>query len=122
MFGIGAYLFQISDTGEEIPIEFLSKSLTLGQDLKWSIPEKEAYAIFYAIKKWDHLLRDVRFVLETDHSSSLKFNRELVLIRVFSGGMADEQVQLFLTAILATLVNEIIDFGMWFAYSELSRH
>ena len=49
--------------------------------------------------------------------SSLKFNRELVLIRVFSGGMADEQVQLFLTAILATLVNEIIDFGMWFAYA-----
>ena len=76
MFGIGAYLFQISDTGEEIPIEFLSKSLTLGQDLKWSIPEKEAYAIFYAIKKWDHLLRDVRFVLETDHENLTYLNFE----------------------------------------------
>ena len=31
-FGIGAYLFQINDAGEEIPIEFLSKSLTLGQE------------------------------------------------------------------------------------------
>jgi hypothetical protein len=27
-FGIGAYLFQIDDEGREIPIEFLSKSLT----------------------------------------------------------------------------------------------
>ena len=75
-FGIGAYLFQINESGEEIPIEFLSKSLTLGQDLKWSVPEKEAYAIFYAIKKWDHLLRDVRFILETDHENLTYLNFE----------------------------------------------
>ena len=35
--------------------------------------------------------------------SSLKFKRELVLIRVFSGGMAGVQVQPFLTAISATM-------------------
>jgi hypothetical protein len=75
-FGIGAYLFQINEAGEEVPIEFLSKSLTLGQDLKWSVPEKEAYAIFYAIKKWDHLLRDVRFILETDHENLTYLNFE----------------------------------------------
>lgn len=75
-FGIGAYLFQIDDEGLEIPIEFLSKSLTLAQDLKWSVPEKEAYAIFYALKKWQHLLRDVRFVLETDHENLTYLNFE----------------------------------------------
>ena len=75
-FGIGAYLFQINEAGEEVPIEFLSKSLTLGQDLKWSVPEKEGYAIFYAIKKWEHLLRDVRFILETDHENITYLNFE----------------------------------------------
>ncbi len=31
--------------------------------------EKEAYAIFYTINKFDFLLRDVRFVVETDHKN-----------------------------------------------------
>jgi hypothetical protein len=31
--------------------------------------EKEAYAIFYTITKRDFLLRDVRFVVETDHKN-----------------------------------------------------
>jgi len=48
----------------------------LAQDLKWSVPEKEAYAIFYALKKWQHLLRDVRFVLETDHENLTYLNFE----------------------------------------------
>jgi hypothetical protein len=61
-YGIGAYLFQVNDEGEEIPIEFLSKSLSTTQ-FGWSVPEKEAYGIFYALKKWEHLLRDVDFVL-----------------------------------------------------------
>ena len=30
---------------------------------------KEGYAIFYALKKWEYLLRDRRFVVETDHEN-----------------------------------------------------
>ena len=47
-YGIGAYIFQIVD-GVEKPISFISKSLTKEQ-LKWSTPDKEAYAIFYTLK------------------------------------------------------------------------
>ena len=74
-YGIGAYLFQVNDEGEEIPIEFLSKSLSLTQ-FNWSVPEKEAYGIFYALKKWEHLLRDVNFILETDHENLTYLNFE----------------------------------------------
>ena len=35
--------------------------------LAWTVPEKEAYAIYYAFSKLEYLIRDVRFVLQTDH-------------------------------------------------------
>ena len=65
-YGIGAYMFQLNPDGSQRPIEFISKTLSKAQR-KWSIPDKEAYAIFYALKRWDHHLRDRRFVLQTDH-------------------------------------------------------
>jgi hypothetical protein len=37
--------------------------------LNWSTFEKEAYAIFYTITKFDFLLRDVQFVVETGHKN-----------------------------------------------------
>ncbi len=37
--------------------------------LNWSTIEKEAYANFYTITKFDFLLRDVKFVVETDHKN-----------------------------------------------------
>jgi len=74
MNGIGAYLFQIVD-GKEVPIEFLSKSFTREQS-NWSTPEQEAYAIFYALRKWDHLLCDIKFTLQTDHKNLIYVNLE----------------------------------------------
>jgi transposase InsO family protein len=65
LYGIGAYLYQIIDGGE-IPIQFLSSKLTKTQR-RWSVPEKEGYAIYYALTKLEYLLRDVYFVLHTDH-------------------------------------------------------
>jgi len=67
-YGIGAGLFQITNGGEEIPIAFISKTL-INEQLNWSVPEKEAYAIFYAFCKLEHLLRDVHFLLQTDHQN-----------------------------------------------------
>ena len=65
-YGIGAYLFQIVD-GVARPVMFISKGLTANQIAKWSTPEKEAFAIFYALRKLEYLLRDVQFTIRTDH-------------------------------------------------------
>jgi transposase InsO family protein len=66
-YGIGAYLYQLID-GKEIPIAFLSRSLD-ERMRKWSTPEKEGYAIFYALGKWEYLLRNKHFTIKTDHKN-----------------------------------------------------
>jgi hypothetical protein len=67
-YGIGAYLCQVMEDGSEIPIEFISRTLTK-PERKWSTYEKEAFAIFYALRKWEAHLRDVKFTLFTDHKN-----------------------------------------------------
>jgi len=67
-YAIGAYLFQRRDDGAEYPIGFMSKSL-IKEQLKWSTPEKECWAIIYAIRKWHYLFEGVHFVLMTDHAN-----------------------------------------------------
>ena len=57
------------------PIAFISKAFTKEQ-LRWSTPEKEAYAIFYAIKKFDYILRGVHFLLRADHKNLTFINLE----------------------------------------------
>ena len=74
-YGIGAYLFQLID-GKEIPIMFLSKSLNK-TERKWSVYEKEGYAIFYSFMKMEHLLRDAKFLLRTDHRNLLFINTDM---------------------------------------------
>jgi RNase H-like domain found in reverse transcriptase len=64
-YGVGAYLFRSVD-GKEVPIAFVSKSLTKAQ-LRWAVIHKEAYAIFYACMYLKTLLRDRTFTLCTDH-------------------------------------------------------
>ena len=74
-YGIGAYLFQLEPSGKEKPIAFISKSLTK-ERLRWSVPEKEAYAIFYAFQKLEYLIRDRYFLLRTDHKNLTYINQE----------------------------------------------
>ena len=45
---------------------FISKALNT-TEIKWSTPEKECYAIFFALVKLEYLLRDIFFTLRTDH-------------------------------------------------------
>jgi hypothetical protein len=66
-YGIGAYLY-ILQKGVEIPIRFLSRSLAKAQ-LNWSTPEKECFAIWYALQQLSHLLQDAHFVIHTDHEN-----------------------------------------------------
>ena len=73
-YGIGAYLYQKNpDGGEDRPIAFISRALQ-GAQLNWSTPEKEAYAIFHALQKLEHLLRDAHFLLRTDHKNLTYIN------------------------------------------------
>jgi hypothetical protein len=74
-YDIGAYLFQKGEDGVEKPIAFISKSLAR-ERLRWSVPEKEAYAIFYAFQKLEYLIRDIYFVLRTDHKNLTYINQE----------------------------------------------
>ena len=77
-YGIGAYLCQIvaTATGEEQeqPLAFISKSLS-DTERRWSVYEKEAYAIFYSCRKWEHFLRGNHFHLFTDHKNLTFLNR-----------------------------------------------
>ena len=71
--GIGAYLFQIDENGKELPIGFLSRALK-NAELGWSTFEKEGYAIHQALKKFEYLLRDIKFTIRTDHRNLLYMN------------------------------------------------
>ncbi len=89
-YGIGAYIFQIID-GVERPVIFLSKALS-GAQLNWSTIEKEAYAIFFTLKTYEYLLKDIKFTLRTDHKnltylsveSSQKVRRWRLFIQEFN--------------------------------------
>ena len=71
-YGIGAYLFQKVDQDDgsikEHPIGFVSKAIAASHT-SWDTPMKEGYAIFYALKKWEYLLRDREFTILTDHKN-----------------------------------------------------
>ena len=80
-YGIGGVLFQtIGKT--DYPIAFVSKSLTDVQ-LRWSVIQKEAYAIFYCCTTLDYLIRDRKFIIETDHRNLtyLQKNNNSMVIR-----------------------------------------
>ena len=69
-YGWGAYLYQLDNDGIRHPIIFISKSFSDLQK-RWSTYEKEGYAIFATLRKLGYLLRDVPFVLHTDHKNLL---------------------------------------------------
>jgi hypothetical protein len=83
--GIGADLFQIKG-GNVIPIAFISKALN-STESRWSTPEQECYAIFYALVKYEYLLRDIFFTLRTDHRN-LTFLNESPMQKVKRWKMA----------------------------------
>ena len=62
---IGACLTQECD-GDEKPIYYLSHKLSRSQ-CKWSVVEKEAFAIHFALQKLDYYLHNAQFVIKTDH-------------------------------------------------------
>ena len=83
---IGAHLFQ-EVGGIQKPIAFLSKSLD-DRMRRWDTPQKEGYAIFYALDKFDYLLRDRHFTVRTDHAN---------LTRLRDSYSTNKKVQIWLT-------------------------
>ena len=71
-YGIGSVIYQTIE-GVFRPIAIMSKSLT-GAQLRWSVPEKEAYAIYYTLKRYAYILRDTPFHLKTDHRNLTYIN------------------------------------------------
>ena len=56
-FGIGAYLYKIIG-GKETHISFIGKTLNF-TERKWATIEKECFAIFYALTKWDTIYETI---------------------------------------------------------------
>ena len=77
--GLGGYLKQIelnhhNNIINEFPIAFVSKGWT--HEKSWGVPDKEAYAIYYCIKKLEYILSDVHFIVKTDHRNITFINFE----------------------------------------------
>ncbi|CAA7018645.1 unnamed protein product [Microthlaspi erraticum] len=64
--GIGAVLSQ-----EKRPIAFFSEKLSEARQ-RWSTYDQEFYAVFRALRQWEHYLIQREFILFTDHQA-LKF-------------------------------------------------
>jgi len=71
--GIGAVLSQ-----EKKPIAFFSEKLSEARR-KWSTYDQEFYAVFRALRQWEHYLIHREFILFTDHQA-LKFLHSQKLI------------------------------------------
>ena len=66
-----AQLSQIHD-GTEFPVAFLSHTFTDTQR-RWSIPEQEAYGIYFAFKKWNYYLQGADIIVRNDHKPLARF-------------------------------------------------
>ena len=66
-YAVGACLSQNDDENNERPIAFASAKLTDTQK-RWSTVEKEAYAIIFALHKFDHIVFGSQIILYTDHN------------------------------------------------------
>lgn len=64
--GLGAVLYHQDEANNELPIAYASRKLNEAEQ-KYATIDKEALAIFFAVKKFDTYLRGTKFTLITDH-------------------------------------------------------
>ncbi|XP_023028732.2 retrovirus-related Pol polyprotein from transposon 17.6 [Leptinotarsa decemlineata] len=78
-FAVGGCLFQINtETGDKNYVGFTSKILR-GPQLKYTVTEKEAYAILHALKEWRVFVLGRQLTIITDHRA-LSFIRSCRLL------------------------------------------
>ena len=87
---IGACLTQVCE-GEEKPIYYMSHKLSRTQ-CKWSVVEKEAFAIHFALQKLDYYLHNSSFVIRTDHK---------LLKYLLESPMQNKKIQLWALSIVS---------------------
>jgi hypothetical protein len=130
---VGYVLFQIlvKPNGETIhqPLVFGSKKFS-GPATRWSVYDKEAFAMFWAVQDNQYLLRAKHFILEGDHanlkwmeySTNPRVMRQRIYLQGFSflfrpipgksNGVADWQSRL-------ELLNRIVQYGVtWLSQLE----
>jgi len=73
--GMGAVLLQRNKNEEWVPVQWASKKFS-PTEFRYPIPEKEMYAIFWAVKKFEYELRGRRFKIETDHKSLAEIRKK----------------------------------------------
>jgi len=66
-YAVGACLSQSTEEGVELPIAFASAKLTDVQT-RWSTIEKEAFAVIFALQKFDVIVYGARIELFSDHN------------------------------------------------------
>jgi RNase H-like domain found in reverse transcriptase len=66
-YAVGACVAQIDDEGQERPIAFASAKLTEVQ-CRWSTIEKEAYAVIFALQRFDIIIFGAVIHLYTDNN------------------------------------------------------
>ena len=66
-YGVGACLSQRDDEGKLRPISFASQKFTTAQQ-NWSTIEREAYAVVWAIKKFENYVFGTKIEVITDHN------------------------------------------------------
>ena len=74
--GCGAQLFQHSESGNELPIAYISHTFTPAEQ-NWSTLEQELFAAVWAVKQWMSMLEGAHFTILTDHKNILQLQRSL---------------------------------------------
>ena len=80
VYGYRGYLYQTVANEKQL-VALVSKALSPTQ-LRWSVIQKEAYAIYFCWNQLYKLLRDRKFTIETDHQN-------LMFIKTDSNPMVD---------------------------------
>ena len=65
-YAVGCCLSQLDEQGREMPLAFASVKLS-DTERRWSTIEKEAFAVIYALRQFDHLVFGSHVDLYTDH-------------------------------------------------------
>ena len=66
LIGVGAWIGQINDDGELMPVICASKKMSPTQQ-RWPATKRELYALMWAMKKLRHYLLGRHFVARVDH-------------------------------------------------------